>query len=91
MTLADERDFERILKALANRRRLAIIAFLKKKKQASVGDIASEIRLSFRATSRHLGVLYSADILEREQQSIQIFYRITNVLRPAARNIVSLL
>jgi len=60
------KDFEKVLKALANRRRLSITRCLKDKGEASVGEIAEEIRLSFRSTSRHLGVLAAADILEKE-------------------------
>ena len=91
MAKINEREFEKSLKALANRRRLAILAFLKKRKQASVGDIASEIKLSFRATSRHLGVLHNADILAREQQSLHMFYCIASDIPPPARAVVSLL
>lgn len=71
-----EKEVEKALKALANGRRLRIILFLKKKREASVGEVAEEIRLSFRATSRHLSVLSAADILEREQRGLQVFYRI---------------
>lgn len=67
---------ERTLKALANKRRLAIISLLYKKGKKNVGQIAESIRLSFRSTSRHLSVLANADILEKEQKSKQSFYSI---------------
>lgn len=94
-----EKDFERSVKALANRRRLAILRFLKrgrekeKKKriEASVGDIAAEIRLSFKATSKHLGILSAAGIVDREQRSLQMFYRLSPDLSAPARSIISLL
>ncbi|OHB09955.1 MAG: hypothetical protein A3G05_01385 [Candidatus Zambryskibacteria bacterium RIFCSPLOWO2_12_FULL_45_14] len=73
-----ERELERVLKALANRRRLAIIGLLHKEKEKSVGEIADNIKLSFRATSKHLSVLMNADILEREQRSLQMFYSLNN-------------
>jgi len=69
-----EKEKERILKALANRRRLAIVHILRKGNEKSVGEIADNIRLSFRATSKHLSVLMNADILEKEQRSLQMFY-----------------
>jgi len=69
-----ERELERVLKALANRRRLAIIDLLHKEKEKNVGEIADIIKLSFRATSKHLSILMSADILEKDQRSSQIFY-----------------
>ena len=64
------------MKALANRRRLLILSLLKKRNEVSVGEIAESIKLSFKATSRHLSILASADILEREQRSVQMFYSI---------------
>mgnify|MGYP001596702845 FL=1 len=85
------RDLEKILKALANRRRLAIVKFLKKQGEKSVGDIAHEIDLSFKSTSKHLGVLSAVDIVDREQRSLQMFYRIAKNQKPATKHIISLL
>ena len=85
------RELEKILKALANRRRLAIVKFLKKQGEKSVGDIAHEINLSFKSTSKHLGVLSAVDIVDREQRSLQMFYRLSRNQKPAARHIISLL
>ena len=62
------------LKALANRRRLAIITFVKIKREVTVGEIAEEIKLSFRSTSKHLGILAAAGILEKKQRSAQVHY-----------------
>jgi ArsR family transcriptional regulator, virulence genes transcriptional regulator len=74
-----EKILERILKSLANRRRLLILGFLKKNRSASVGDIATNIKLSFKATSKHLGVLGAADIVEKEQTGPNIFYSIQKI------------
>ena len=86
-----EKELERSLKALANKRRLIIIRFIKKEKEVSVGDIADEIKLSFNATSKHLGILASANILEKEQRSLQVFYKISDDLPEIVRRIISLL
>ena len=71
------KNTERILKALANQRRLKIVQFLKKEKEATVGDIAESIRLSFKATSKHLSLLRVVDIVEKEQRSLQMWYRLS--------------
>ena len=71
-----EKEFERHLKALANRRRLAILRYLKVHREAPVGEIAHEITLSFKATSKHLTILAALDIVEKEQRSSQMFYRL---------------
>lgn len=81
------KELERILKALANKRRLAIVMYLKKAKEATVGDIAGEIQLSFKATSKHLGILAAVDILEREQRSLQVWYKISSTPHPVAKHI----
>ena len=85
------KKLEKILKALANRRRLAILKHLKENREAPVGDIADTIDLSFKATSKHLGILAAIDIIEREQKSSQMFYRLTRRQEPAAEYIISLL
>lgn len=82
---------ERVLKALANRRRLAIVSFLKRRKEASVGDIADEIRLSFKATSKHLSVLAAADIVEKEQRSLNMYYALAKEQPRISAAILSIL
>lgn len=85
------KDAERILKAFANRRRVAIVAYLKQAREASVGNIAREIRLSFKSTSRHLGVLNSAGILEKDQRSLRMYYRIASDQKPLSQSILATL
>ena len=84
------KELEKQLKALANRRRLAIIKFLRQTHRASVGDIANEIKLSFKSTSRHLAVLRGADIIEREQLDLRVYYSLANRQHPATRQIISM-
>lgn len=85
------KELERTLKALSNKRRLAIIKYLKKNQPSSVGEIAKEIKLSFKATSKHLGILSINDIVEKNQQSLQMFYELSVNQKPAAKHIISLL
>jgi DNA-binding transcriptional ArsR family regulator len=85
------RELERQLRALGNRRRLAILKFLKREGEAPVGDIADEINLSFKSTSRHLGVLTNAEILEKEQRSLKVFYRLASAHSSAVAHVITLL
>lgn len=78
-------QLERTFKALANRRRLAIVHYLKSCKEAPVGKIASAIKLSFRATSKHLGILAAADLVEWDQRSLHKFYRLAEPNQDVAR------
>ena len=83
------KDQEKIFKAFANRRRLAIIYFLKKEGEAPVAIIAEKIKLSFKATSKHLCILAAADILEKDQRSLQMFYRISVNQKPFIKHLLS--
>jgi len=86
-----EKENEKILKSLASKRRIAIVIFLKNHKEATVGVIAEKINLSFKSTSKHLGILFSADIVEKEQKNTQCFYRFSVQLPELARKIISIL
>ena len=82
---------ERVFKALADRRRIAILLHIRKHKEATVGDIAEAIRLSVKATSKHVGILVSASILDKEQRSLQVFCRLSADMPTATRSIVAIL
>lgn len=84
------KDLEHIFRALANKRRLEIVSHLKRRKEASVSEIAAMLSLSVKAASKHLIILYDADILEREQRGLQMFYRVGGGVA-AMKNILPLL
>ena len=84
-------ETERILKALANRRRLTIARFLAKQKEATVGEVSEAIHLSFKATSKHLAILATSNIVDRDQRSIQAYYRLSINIPVLAKHIISIL
>ncbi|MDR3642656.1 MAG: metalloregulator ArsR/SmtB family transcription factor [Candidatus Doudnabacteria bacterium] len=79
---------EQILKALANKRRLAIVKLLSNNAKYSVGHIAKEIKLSLKATSKHLGILFNANILEKEQVNLLIYYSLVRPTSSIVRSVV---
>jgi len=81
----NEVELERELKVLGNRRRLTILNLLRRKKGLTVGGVADSIRLSLTATSRHLNMLERAGFLEKEQRSLEVFYRIAEAPPPTYR------
>jgi len=85
------RKLEKVLKALANRRRLAILRYLKENKSAPVGEIAHETKSSYKAASKHLRILFVTDIVDREQKRFQVFYYLSSSQRPEVRQVLSLL
>lgn len=87
----NEKELEKVLKALANKRRLAILKYLKKVGRSSVGEIASSIKLSFKATSKHLMILSNVDIVEKEQISLSMFYFLSKNNNPIVSKLLSII
>ncbi len=85
------KELERVLKALANKRRLAIVYFLKKNREATVTELAEAINLSFRSTSRHLSTLFGAGVLEKRQQSTEVYYFLAPKKHPTTEHVLSIL
>ena len=84
-----EKELEKILKALANRRRLTILCHLKQVGEDRVGAVAGELRLSLTATSRHLNILERAGVLEKEQRGLEVFYRVSETILPFVGHLIS--
>jgi len=82
------KNIEKILKSLGNRRRLAIIKYLLRAKEDNVANIAESINLSFKATSKHLSVLRQLDIIDSRQQSLNVFYRLSETMPKIAREFI---
>ncbi len=86
-----EKELEKVLKALANRRRLAIVTVLKRSSHMPVGDIAEKIKLSFKATSKHLSILASAELIDREQQGLLMRYYLAKDIPSFVRALIKAL
>lgn len=84
-------QIEKILKALANKRRLAIIKFLSKNESACVVEITKEIRISFKSTSKHLEKLKAADIVNSEYRKSNNYYRLGSTDTPFIKEVLKLL
>jgi len=74
---------------LANNRRLSILVFLKKKQDATVGDIAQKINLSFTSTSKHLLVLYRAGLIRRTQKQLFVYYSLNSEMPKYVQQILA--
>lgn len=82
------KNLEKLLKALGNRRRLAIIKYLMKEREANVANISENINLSFKSTSRHLSVLKQLDILDSRQQNLNVFYQLSDTKPKIVQEII---
>lgn len=65
-----------IFRTLANSNRLKIIKMLADGRKMSVGDIAEDLKISFKATSNHLAILKNLDVLEAQGMAGHVFYSI---------------
>ena len=84
------KQLEKVFKALANNKRLDILKYLSKEKSASVSDVAEEISLSIKSTSKHLAQLYAADFLARERKSGLTFYALNDTMGKLERGVWAL-
>lgn len=85
------KNLEKFFKALANRRRLAIIKVLSKNKELQVAVIAEKINLSFTSTSKHLRILHQLDILDRRQENLVVYYRLANPLPSIIKQLIPII
>ena len=67
-----------VFRALANINRLKIIKMLSDNKKMSVGDIANELKISFKATSNNLVMLKNLDVLDAQGVSGHVFYSVNS-------------
>ena len=84
------KKLEKIIKAFGNTSRLKILRYLKKNKFASVATISQATKCSYKATSKHLSILYHVDVVEREQVRYEMQYRLSNTINSAASAILKL-
>ncbi len=70
----NNKDTVKFFKTLGNERRFLILRYLFGNKELTVGQISGLIKLSFRSTSKHLGILTGMDLVTIRQESLHKFY-----------------
>lgn len=79
-----------IFKALANISRLRIIKLLSDGTERTVSDIAKEIHVSFKGTSKHLNLLHNLDVLKNDGKAGHVFYLLNDKMLSDLKSAVSL-
>ncbi len=79
-----------IFKALANINRLKIVKLLAVRSPMTVADIAAEIDISFKGTSKHLILLHNLDILENVGKDGHVYYSFNQKMPRDLRETISL-
>ena len=85
------RVLEAQLRAVANARRLGILAYVKKNQSVTVGEIADAVRLKRPSASQHLRILKSAGILQYKKRGLFIMYRLSLKQEEPIKKILSML
>lgn len=81
-------DAARMLRLLANEKRLLILCTLAARGEVNVSDLANEVGLGMSALSQHLAKLRDDRIVEARKESQTVFYRVSD---PDAAKILGVL
>jgi Mn-dependent DtxR family transcriptional regulator len=71
-------QLERIVKGVANHRRIEILELLKKKPELSLVDISEILNVNFKTISEHIRRLATAGFVLKRYEGHSVRHRITN-------------
>lgn len=80
-----------VFRALANINRLKIIQMLSDGRKMNVTDISVELKISFKATSNHLAILRSLDVLEAQGTKGHVLYSVNSSMPKDFRTAIDLI
>lgn len=86
--MTDLKWWTRLFKGLANISRLRIIVLLSKDGPLPVGEIARQIHVSIKGTSKHVLQLHGLGILDRNGRNGQVFYSLHKIIDSPTRSIL---
>lgn len=72
-----KRVVEQIVRSFANHRRIEILDLLEKSPELSVGEVASELKISLNLASIHIKKLLIAGLLMKRSQGKNIRHKLT--------------
>ncbi len=87
----NEKELEKLHKALANRRRIAIVQFLKSGKDADLTALSAHLKLGYKSTSKHAGQLCAAGILDKDTRGGIVYFSISKTVPALAAHTLKLL
>ena len=70
-------ELERIVKGIANHRRIEILELLGKKPEMSVTEIAEKVKSNFKTTSEHIRRMAIAGLLMKRSDSKSVRHKLT--------------
>lgn len=79
-----------IFKALGNINRLKIIKLLSRSQAMAVSEVAREIKVSVKGTSKHLIILHNLDVLESVGRGGHVYYSVNAEMPSDLRKIIDM-
>ena len=79
-----------VFRGLGNQNRLHILKLLHEKRSLSVTELAEELEISFKNTSRNLGILLSLDLVEFEGRKDRVYYSLASRLNNEVKQILKI-
>lgn len=87
---AGVKRWTQIFKAFGNPNRVLIVKILSKGAKMNVGDIAGKLKISVKATSKHLIILSNLDVLNSVGQHNHVFYELNSDIPTDAHEAIKL-
>lgn len=81
------KQLENTFRLLGGRKRLEILRLLSDRRPRAVGDIADHVKLSLKATSKHVLLLAQGDVLERQRDKQVVRYYINHDIPEPTRSV----
>lgn len=81
-------EWAKIFKALSNENRLKIIQLLHRRRAMTVTGVSEQVKLSFKATSKHLIMLSQLGILHYEARDGKVYYSLNATVRADVKYIL---
>lgn len=75
--MVELRDLERECKALGHVKRIRIIALLRRRRTASVGEIAQHIHCTLPTASHHIHALKNAGVVRDRRRGMFVLYELS--------------
>ena len=84
----DIKEWTTIFGGLANQNRLKILQLLHKNQSLSVTELAEELGISFKNTSRNLRILTGLNLVEFEGKKDRVYYSLSSKLLPEVKKVL---
>lgn len=89
--MAKIKEIEQLLKGLGSRKRLEILAELRKRRTATASDLAQALHISRPAASQHLRILRHVGVVIYKKRGQYVSYRINLDQNPLTRHLLRML